>query len=91
MSDEAFDIAVLEQHWLACETEADHARDLAVRAEKAATELKQITQAEGDEVKLLLGQAERYANRRDRAEAEAAAAFDRFWSATTKDSASAES
>lgn len=79
-------IAALEQDWLTAETEADEARDRATRAEQAAVELKQIASHDGDEIKLLLGQAERFASRRDRAEAEAAAAFDRFWSAQGGDS-----
>jgi hypothetical protein len=84
-------IAELEQTWLAAESEADQARDLALRAEEAARELRQIADVEGEEVKLLLGQAERFASKRDRAEAEAVAAFDRLWSAKGGDANGADS
>ncbi|MEO1720311.1 MAG: hypothetical protein AAFR23_08810 [Pseudomonadota bacterium] len=69
----------LEQSWIAAETEADHLKDLADRAAIAADELRKSADAEKPEVKLLLGQAETYAERRARAEADAVAAFDRFW------------
>lgn len=74
-------LSALEQDWLAAESEADAARDRAARAQSAAKELQRFADGTGDEVRLLLGQAEQFASNRDRAEAEAVAAFDRFWSA----------
>lgn len=69
----------LEQCWIAAETEADHLKDLADRAAMAAEELRRTANTDEPDVKLLLGQAESYAERRARAEADAVAAFDRFW------------
>ncbi|MEO0793462.1 MAG: hypothetical protein AAFY27_13075 [Pseudomonadota bacterium] len=74
------DLLELEQHWIAAETEADMARDLAERAAEAAAEL-QRTAPDQPEIKVLIGKAESYQERRARAEADAVAAFDRLWSA----------
>ena len=71
----------LEQDWIAAEAEADHAKDLARRAEAAASELRKTPLKDRDEVQILIGQADDYARRRDEAEQMAAAAFDRFWMA----------
>ncbi|MEL6297649.1 MAG: hypothetical protein AAFQ45_03675 [Pseudomonadota bacterium] len=82
MTDEHMhELAVLEQSWIEAEAEADHLKDLAERAAVAAEELRKTASVDQPDVKLLLGQAERYSERRERAEADAVAAFDRFWSA----------
>jgi len=77
------ELSTLEQCWIAAEAEADEAKWRAERALMAAEEVKRFADERKPEVTLLLGEATEAARRRDEAEAEAAAAFERFWSKTS--------
>lgn len=77
----AGEVAKLERVWLAAESKADQAKRIANRAERAAAELGRLGDREDRELKLLVGEAARLAASRDAAEAEAEAAFERFWTA----------
>ena len=81
-------LPTLEQSWIAAEAEADLAKELALRAERAAQEIERIasreTVREAAEIKLLIGQAANFVQRREEAEAHAIAAFDRFWTAKSR-------
>ncbi len=77
------DVTHLERIWIAAEARADRAKRRARRAQRAAAELSELGKRTDPDLTVLVGEAQRLAERRELAEQEAEAAFDRFWRATS--------
>lgn len=75
------ELKTLESVWIAAEARADRAKLKASRAERAAADLNFLGGRNDLEVGILIGEAERLAETRDQAEAEAKQAFEKFWNA----------
>ncbi|MEM7775939.1 MAG: hypothetical protein AAF732_10045 [Pseudomonadota bacterium] len=75
------EVSNLEQVWIEAEARADRAKYRANQAQQAIAELSSLAGRNNGEVTLLVSEAERLVARRDKAEQEAVAAFDRFWKA----------
>lgn len=75
------ELRTLEKKWIAAEARADRAKIRATRAERSAADLNCLGRRDDREVKLLISEAERLVAQRNEAEAEAEAAFERFWNA----------